>query len=108
VALTPEEDLGQVVEVPAVADDAMLLGPRPGQHRRLGRARDRRQQRCQRALPSAAGEIREARPEQGRHQADDIEHHQPVGHGGSLAEATRIESLTLIREARSGKMACPA
>ena len=61
VRLAPQPRLAEVAEVPAVADDAVVAGQRPGEHCRLGAARHRRQDRAHRPHEAAARERRQRR-----------------------------------------------
>ena len=61
VVLPPEQDLAQLAEVPAVADDAVLGGGRPGEEGRLGGAGDGGQHGAERARTSRRRRGRESR-----------------------------------------------
>ena len=58
VRLTPEPDLHQVAEQPAVADDAVLARQEPGHEGRLHAARHRRRDRLERAHAAGRREPR--------------------------------------------------
>ena len=61
VVLAPEEDLAEVAEVPAVADDAVVGRRQAGEERRLHRAGDRRDDRVQRRVEAVGAQLRGAR-----------------------------------------------
>ena len=89
VRLAPEPDLRQIVEVPAVGDDAVVAGEEPGGERGLHRARDGGDDRPQRpgcALAREGGKARGRLADEVAGQADDQKDDRPV-HGGRAGRA---------------------
>ena len=99
--LPPEEDLAEVAEVPAVADDPVVGGRQAGEERRLHRARHRRQHGAELGLEPVAGERREPRhvvEELGR-QPDDVEDEELSAHASasvspSSSSCARVHSTS--------------
>ena len=76
IRLAPEPDFGQIAEVPAVADDAVIARQQAGHKRGLHRRGHRRYDGAQgphRALSRQRGQMRSMR-QQGRRHTDYIEH----------------------------------
>lgn len=79
--LAPEEDVAEVAEVPAVADDAVLGGEGAGEEGGLGGTGDGGQDGGERGLGSGAGEggqVGHVR-EESWGETDDVEDQEGVG-----------------------------
>ena len=101
VVLAPEEDLAEVAEVPAVADDPVVGRLEPGQQRRLDGARDRGQRRVDPRLEPLGGDRPQAGHvlERARREADRVD--QDQGHRISSApRATRRSRVQASSAAR--------
>ena len=97
VRLPPQPHLGQVAEIPAVGDDAVLARQRAGEQGRLHGGRHRRRHRRQRPQPATGGQRAQVRRmlQQRRRQADHVEHQRaphaapPRSHPASPAATCR-------------------
>src|SRR5579863_6441788 len=85
IRLLPESDLGQIAEIPAVGDDAVLSRQRAREHRRLCRAGDGRQHGPQRSGEAFVCQPRNVGGVLAQHvvrEAHDVDHEERFKHRG--------------------------
>ena len=95
VRLAPEPDLGEVAEIPAVGDDAVLARQRAGHKRGLNGRRDRRGHGGERPQHPAIRQSLDVRSmsEQGGREPDDIQH-QSASQTHAAPRLTQASALT--------------